>query len=44
MVYFATKTTAASCLLALASTINGQNVTSDTYFYGQSPEVLPSRK
>lgn len=31
-------------LLALNGVVTGQIITSDTYFYGESPPVYPTRK
>jgi beta-glucosidase len=35
---------AMTSLVALVDVSNTQNITSDTFFYGQSPPVYPSRK
>ena len=47
MITLTTTLAAAACLIstisAQNSTGNDGNITSDTYFYGQSPSVLPSR-
>lgn len=46
MVSFTTRLTTVSCLSLsiFAGAASGQNITDDSYFYGQSPSVLPSRK
>ncbi|KFY67094.1 hypothetical protein V496_01748 [Pseudogymnoascus sp. VKM F-4515 (FW-2607)] len=44
MVSFTTRLTTVSCLSLsiFAGAASGQNITDDSYFYGQSPSVLPS--
>lgn len=46
MVSFLTRLVTASYLSLgiLSSQVHGQNITNDTYFYGQSESVLPSRE
>lgn len=46
MVSFTTRLTTVSylSLSIFTGTAFGQNITDDTYFYGQSPSVLPSRE
>lgn len=46
MVSFLTRLATASCLSLgiFSSIVQGQNITNDTYFYGQSESVLPSRE
>jgi len=46
MVSFMTRLVTASCfsLGFFSGVVHGQNITNDTYFYGQSESVLPSRE
>lgn len=45
MVAFTSRIATASCLsLGVLVGVQGQNITSDTHFYGQVPAVYPSRK